>query len=158
MRFGHSADDLSHIVAGIAVGTMRLRVYGEARRMIDAEIAKAVPGVKTVDAQFGHMAEQGKALAKGAQAIPQQAKTRCILADVADTVATGTPETVLRLRQGAHADLDRRLGTQGQRIAKYWNRRSERALNAEKAAAVFGPQPAQDVIDSITPTDIPGYI
>jgi hypothetical protein len=138
----HRADDLTSEAAR-AGRNNEASVYGEARKLIDAQLALSAPGVKAVDAQFAHIKKQGEALQLGRN-IYDTGKEAIHPADLADIAKAGDPLINMRLRQGAHADLERRLGTTERDLSKLegvinapWNR--------EKSVVALGPQPTADI-------------
>lgn len=95
---------------------MRLQ---QARQMVDEEVARAVPDVKDVDAAWAELERQRGALQRGGQVL-DSGKTAIRPVELVDEVQAGAlpqgtqvgPSAVpLRLRQGARADIDRRVGT-----------------------------------------------
>jgi hypothetical protein len=139
---------IDSMIAQARAGADKYRAnnLADVRDLIDAQLAKDVPGIKAIDARFQHIARQGEALQQGRN-IYDTGKEAVHPADVADIVATGTPETVLRLRQGAHADLERRLGTTERDLSKLEGT-IKTPWNQEKSIAVLGAQPTADITQS----------
>jgi hypothetical protein len=137
----------------------RAGVLKEARRMVDDELAANVPGVKAVDARFAANREELKALETGLNVLDtgKQAVHPDDLRDLLRTNAApqglapaGPPAANLRLRQGARAEIDRRVGTKSNDLVEL-----ERTLgtpddwNAQKLSQIFGEAPTQAVRDSV---------
>lgn len=142
----HRADDMASSAAA-AGNRNEASVYGEARRLIDQQIGQAAPGVKMVDARFADIANQGTSFQTGRNVL-DTGKDAIHPQDVADAISGGSTGTNLRLRQGAHADLERRMGTSDRDLSKIetiigapWNR--------EKYDLIFGQQPTEQVAKSV---------
>jgi hypothetical protein len=131
-----------------------LRVLGDARQAVDAELARNIPGIKAVDARFGELARQSEGLQRGGQ-IFDTGKTATRPVEMTEEMVAGaTPRGELvgpsgeafRIRQGVRAEIDRIVGTKVNDLTAM-----ERTLgtpqdwNAQKAATVFG----QDNVDAI---------
>jgi hypothetical protein len=135
-----------------------LRILGDARRAVDAEAARAIPGLKNVDARFQELARQSDGLQRGGQ-IFDGGKTAIRPVELADEIAAGvrTEGTLVgpsaqafTTRQGARAELDRIVGTQVNDLNAM-----ERTLgtpqdwNQQKAAIVFGQEPVDRIVEAI---------
>jgi hypothetical protein len=121
-------------------------------------LARAVPGIKDVDAQFAELARQNTALTRGQQVL-ESGRTAPRPQEVAQEVAQGAlpqgnqigPSAVpLRLRQGARAEIDRVVGTNAndpaamQRLVK-----AEGDWNRDRLRTVFGQKNADAALDAI---------
>jgi hypothetical protein len=137
----------------------RAMVLGDVRRMIDDELAAVAPGVKAVDAKFAANRAELDALQTGRNVLDtgKQAVHPEDLRDLLQTQAApqglapaGPPAANLRLRQGARAEIDRRVGTKANDLVEL-----ERTMgtpqdwNAQKLNQIFGPEAAQAVRDSV---------
>ena len=137
----------------------RAAVLSDVRRMIDDELAANVPGIKAVDARFAANRGELEALQTGRNILDtgKQAVHPEDLRDLLQTGATpqglapaGPPAANLRLRQGARAEIDRRVGTKANDLVEL-----ERTLgtpqdwNAQKLAQIFGAEPTQAVRESV---------
>ena len=137
----------------------RAMVLGDVRRMIDDELAAVAPGVKAVDAKFAANRAELEALQTGRNVLDtgKQAVHPEDLRDLLRTQAApqglappGPPAANLRLRQGARAEIDRRVGTKANDLVEL-----ERTMgtpqdwNAQKLNQIFGPEAAQAVRDSV---------
>lgn len=135
-----------------------IRVLTQARAAVDDELARAVPGIKAVDAQIAESSRQSAALQRGSQ-IFDTGKTATRPADLVDEVAAsalpqgqmvGPSAAPVRLRQGARAEVDRIVGTSVNDLNAL-----ERKLgtpqdwNAQKMATVFGDEPTARVAEAL---------
>ncbi len=135
-----------------------IRVLSDARRRVDDTLARAVPGIKDVDAKYAELARQDTALGRGQQVL-DSGRTAPRPAELAQEVANGAlpqgnqigPSAVpLRLRQGARAEIDRVVGTNSndpaalQRLVK-----SEGDWNRDRLRTVFGQENADSALNSI---------
>lgn len=96
-----------------------IRVLTAARRQVDEELTRAVPGIKDVDAQYAELSRQSEGLTRGGQ-ILDGGKTAIRPAELAGEIQQGAqPQGTMvgpsaapmRLRQGVRADIDRQVGT-----------------------------------------------
>jgi hypothetical protein len=133
-------------VARRAGDNYRVSRLMDARNMIDGELAN-VPGLKAADAKFAANRAELEALTQG-QTLLDKGKNAVHPEDLRDIMTAAPPVVNTRLRQGAHADLDRRLGTEANDLTQL-----KRTLgtpedyNAQKASLLFGPQ-AKAAIDA----------
>jgi hypothetical protein len=136
-------------VANRAGDRYRVGVLGQARDLIDNELAANVPGIKAADAKFAGNRAELEALQTG-QTLLDKGKNAVHPDDLRDVLRVAPPVVGIRLRQGAHADLERKLGTQANDLTEL-----ERTIgtpqdwNAQKLRTVFGDQPAQAISDSV---------
>jgi hypothetical protein len=129
----------------------------EARRMVDAELTRAVSGIKDVDAQFAELSRQSGGLTRGSQVL-DSGKTAIRPEDLAEEMRQGAlpqgtqvgPSAVpQRMQEGARAEIDRVAGTSAndpvalQRLVK-----GEGDWNRDKLRTLFGPQ-ADDALNAI---------
>jgi hypothetical protein len=135
-----------------------IRVLNNARRQVDETLARAVPGIKDVDARYAELARQNTALGRGQQVL-ESGRTAPRPEELAQEVAQGAlpqgnqvgPSAVpLRLRQGARAEIDRVVGTNSndpaalQRLVK-----SEGDWNRDRLRTVFGQGNADTALNAI---------
>jgi hypothetical protein len=128
-----------------------------ARAQIDQEIARAVPGIKDVDAAYAELARQSEGLQRGSQVL-DGGKTAIRPEDLAAEMQRGAlpqgtqvgPSAVpQRIQEGARAEIDRVAGTSAndpvalQRLVK-----GEGDWNRDKLRTLFGPQ-ADDALNAI---------
>lgn len=135
--------------------TNALRVLSRARSEIDQELARAVPGIKDVDAQFSELARQRDALGRGQQAL-DSGRTAPRPAELAADVQggalpqgtqVGPSAAPMRLRQGARAEIDRIIGTNANdRVALQRLIKGEGDWNRERLATLFGQDRADRLI------------
>lgn len=138
------------------VNSQVIRQLTIARKQIDAELTRAVPGIKTADAQFQELALQQKGLERGGQ-IFDTGKTAVrpqeLAKEVADTsvqqgVTQGPSAVPLRMRDGARAEIDRIVGTNANDVAKL-NQvlKSEGDWNRDKLRIMFGQDKADRLLN-----------
>lgn len=131
-----------------------VRALATARQQVDDVLARAVPGIKEVDAQFAELARQREALVRG-QSVLDHGRTAPRPAELAMEVQEGAlpqgrqvgPSAVpLRLSQGARAEIDRILGSNANDIAAL-NRliRTDGDWNRARLTTLFGPDKAERV-------------
>ncbi|WP_141339697.1 hypothetical protein [Bradyrhizobium sp. USDA 3458] len=135
-----------------------IRVLTQARNAVDDELARAVPGLKDVDARFAEFSRQSEGLQRGSQVF-DTGKTAIRPADLTDELATAAqPQGTMvgpsagpaRVRQGARAEIDRIVGTSVNDLNAL-----ERKLgtpqdwNAQKMATVFGDAPTARVAKAL---------
>lgn len=135
-----------------------IRVLTQARRSIDEELTRAVPGIKNVDAQFAELSRQSGGLQRGSQVF-DSGKTAVRPVELADEISAGAlpqgeqigPSAVpARIREGARAEIDRLVGTNVNDLNKL-----ERTLgtpqdwNSQKLGIVFGEGPAAKVAEAL---------
>lgn len=128
-----------------------IRQLTMARQQVDAELARAVPGIKDVDARFAELARQSEGLQRGGQVL-DTGKTAIRPEELAQEIAQGAqpqgtmvgPSGVpLRLQQGARAEIDRVVGSNANDPTA-WNRlvRGEGDWNRDKLRMLFGDEAA----------------
>jgi hypothetical protein len=128
--------------------------------MIDERLAASVPGIKQADAIAQANTIAGQELTRGGQVLDtgKEALHPGDLADIMQTNAIpahpsappGPPSANVRLRQGARAEIDRRVGTQSNDLTALEKTfGTPEDWNAEKLVQIFGPERTQAVRDSI---------
>lgn len=135
-----------------------IRQLSIAREQVDGLLARAAPGVKSVDAPMAELYRQSEGLQRGGQ-IFDTGKTAIRPVELADELRAGAlpqgemigPSAApVRVREGARAELDRVVGTSSNDLNAL-----ERKLgtaddwNAQKASEVFGETPMQRFMQSI---------
>jgi hypothetical protein len=135
-----------------------IRVLEQARRAVDDELTRAVPGIKDVDAQFAELSRQSEGLTRGGQ-IFDKGKTAPRPTELADEIfqgaqpqgnQVGPSAAPMRMRQGARAELDRVVGTNVNDLGAL-----ERTLatpqdwNSQKISAVFGEDARGKVAEAL---------
>lgn len=126
-----------------------------ARQRVDAELARAVPGIKIPDAQFQELALQQQGLQRGSQIFdtgktavrPQDLAREITDGSLSQGVTQGPSAVPLRMREGARAELDRIVGTNANDVAKL-NQvlKAEGDWNRDKLRVMFGPERADRVL------------
>jgi hypothetical protein len=118
-----------------------------ARRDVDAELARAVPGIKDVDAKFQELARQSEALQAGGQAL-DSGKTAVRPQEFAQNFTEGAhpagtlvgPSAVpMRTQQGMAGEVHRLVGTKGNDLVALRNvLQGEGGWNTAKLTEAFG--------------------
>lgn len=138
-----------------------LQALADARARVDAELARAVPGVKDVDALHAELARQKEALQRGGQVLdtgktairPKEMADELTAAVQPEGTLVGPSAAGLRIQQGLRAELDRIIGTQGNdaRAINNLMRGSEAdgAWNPIKMGQVFGEDRARQALGSV---------
>jgi hypothetical protein len=132
-----------------------IRQLTMARQQVDRELARAVPGVKDVDAQFQELARQREALQRGGQVL-DSGKTATRPTELAQEITeaaqpagnlVGPSASPVRLREGARAEIERIIGTNANDVAKL-NQvlKSEGDWNRDKLRLLFGQDRADAVL------------
>jgi len=135
-----------------------VRALTTARQRIDAELARAVPGIKDVDAQFAELARQSEALQRGSMLLdggktairPQELGPEIMASAQPQGRQVGPSAAPLRLQQGVRGEIDRVAGTQAndpvalQRLVK-----GEGDWNRTKLGQVFGQERADEALSAI---------
>jgi len=132
-----------------------VRQLTTARQAVDAELARAVPGIKNVDAQYAELARQREALQRGSQMLdtgrtaPRPVEAVQELTDAANPQGTlvGPSGAALRLQQGTRAELDRIVGQNANDVAKL-NQvlKNEGDWNRDKLRTIFGQDRADRIL------------
>jgi hypothetical protein len=145
-------------IMGTEADTNALRILGDARRAVDAELATAVPGIKDVDAQFQELARQSGGLERGAHVLdtgrtatrPQEFAQELTEAAQPQGTLVGPSATPLRIRQGARAELDRVIGTKANDLLAVRQQvMTDGDWNPQKLAQLFGEDEAANIMRSV---------
>jgi hypothetical protein len=134
-----------------------LRNLKMARDMIDAELTRAVPGIKDIDAQYAELARQKTGLQRGSEVLdsgkealrPEDLAAEMQRASQPQGTQIGPSGVPAQMRTGARAEIDRIVGTNAndavalQRLVK-----GEGDWNRDKLRTLFGPQ-ADDALNAI---------
>lgn len=130
----------------------------QVRKMVDEELARAVPGIKKVDAKYAELMRQQEGLQRGGTVF-DTGKTATRPADLAAELRAGAlpqgeqvgPSAVpTRIKQGARAEIDRLVGTHANDLNAL-----ERKLgtpqdwNSQKFAEIFGEGPHNAVMETL---------
>jgi hypothetical protein len=135
-----------------------LRALETARNAVDAELRRAVPGIKAVDAQYAELSRQRDALTRGGQLFdggktairPQELGPEIAASALPQGQMIGPSAAPMRLRQGARAELDRVVGTNANDLVAVRNFvKGEGDWNQTKLAQVFGDDNARAIIGSV---------
>lgn len=128
---------------------------GAARAAVDAELTRAVPGIKAVDAQFAELSRQSAGLQRGSQVL-DSGKTAIRPSELADEMAQGAlpqgtqigPSAApMRLRQGTRAEIDRLVGTNINDLNTLERKiGTPQDWNSQKLGTIFG----DDARDNVT--------
>jgi hypothetical protein len=148
-------------IDGMLEGETNSRVIAQltgARNMVDEELARAVPGIKQVDAKYAELMRQREGLQRGGTVF-DTGKTATRPADLAEELRAGAlpqgeqigPSAApARVRQGARAEIDRLVGTHANDLNAL-----ERKLgtpqdwNSQKFAEIFGEGPHTRVMETL---------
>ena len=135
-----------------------IRQLTASRKAVDDELARAVPGIKGVDAQYAELARQGEGLKQGAQVF-DSGKTAIRPQDMRDQLAAsvlpqgemvGPSAVPLRMQQGARAEVDRLVGQASNDPAKLQQvMRGEGDWNREKLRTLFGQDRADQALNAV---------
>ena len=144
----HNIDSMI-TVANRSGNRYEVGVLTQARDHIDNQLAASVPGIKTADALHAANSAEGEALTTG-QTLLDKGKNAVHPQDLADVMTAAPPMVNIRLRQGAHADLERRLGTDSNDLAQLEKTMgTPEDWNFQKMRSLFGAREAQEIADSI---------
>ncbi|TDR95679.1 hypothetical protein, partial [Enterovirga rhinocerotis] len=129
-----------------------------ARQAVDAELTRAVPGIKAVDARYAELARQSEGLQRGVQVL-DSGRTAPRPAEMAQEIAQGAlpqgemvgPSAVpFRMRQGARAEIDRQVGTKANDLVALRNVvKGEGDWNRAKLTQLFGRENAELVLSAV---------
>lgn len=135
-----------------------IRLLETARAAVDAELGRAVPGVKAVDAQFSELARQSEGLQRGSQ-IFDTGKTAIRPQELAQEMQqsanpqgqmigpSGVPS---RIREGARAEVDRIVGTNVNDLTALERKiATPQDWNYQKMETVFGEGPTARVAKAL---------
>jgi hypothetical protein len=135
-----------------------IRLLTRARQAVDGELTRAVPGIKSVDAQIAEAHRQSAALQRGSQVL-DTGKTAVRPADLVDEIrASALPQgemvgpsaAPLRLRQGTREEIDRVVGTNVNDLNALEKKLgTPQDWNAQKMSTVFGEGPTQRVAEAL---------
>lgn len=116
------------------------------RRQVDAELARAVPGLKQIDAQFSDLAQQSGALTRGGQVLRSGPESP-VPAELAGEMALSSQGVQARLSQGARADIERIIGNNANDVQAL-NRllKGEGDWNRQKLSILFGANRADRIL------------
>jgi hypothetical protein len=145
-------------IDGLLTGEVNPQVIRQltiARQRVDAELTRAVPNIKTVDANFQELALQQQGLQRGGQIFdtgktavrPQELAAEISDAGISRGVTAGPSAVPMRMRDGARAELDRIVGNNSNDVAKL-NQvlKSEGDWNRDKLRIMFGKDRADRVL------------
>lgn len=135
--------------------TNALRVLGRVRREVDDELARAVPGIKEVDAPHAELSRQREAVGRGQQVLdsgrtaprPQELAQEVQQGALPQGRQIGPSAAPMRLRQGARAEIERIVGTNANdRVALQRLIKGEGDWNRERLATLFGQDRADRML------------
>jgi len=130
------------------LGNFELSLLGDARKAVDTQLAKAAPGIKSLDETFEQLAREREALAKG-PGVLDSGKTAQRPEELNDMLTAMSGPERIAYKTGARAEIDRVLRTTAndavalRRIVK-----GEGDWNRDKLAAVFGQERAKRIMAS----------
>jgi hypothetical protein len=136
-----------------------IRVLNQARQAVDAELARAVPGLKSVDAQFAELSRQSAALQRGGQVL-DSGKTAIRPVELAEELTqgglpqgaqVGPSAAPARLREGTRAEIDRLVGTNVNDLNTLERKiGTPQDWNSQKLGLIFGEGPRDRVAEALT--------
>lgn len=150
-----------HAIDGLIEGEANSQVVRQltmARQEVDDALARAVPGVKDVDAQYAELARQREGLQRGSQVLdsgktairPQELAQEFPAAAIPEGNMVGPSAVPLRIQQGARAEIDRLVGTKSNDFLALRDAvKGEGDWNRAKLAEVFGPVQAGRIINAV---------
>lgn len=150
-----------HAIDGMIASEANPAVIREltlARQAVDAELARAVPGIKAVDAQIEESARQSGGLLRGSQVLdsgkeairPQELAAEMTAAGQPQGQMVGPSATPFRMQQGARAEVDRVVGTNVHDLpALERTFKTPEDWNYQKLATMFGDQQRDSVANVI---------
>lgn len=136
-----------------------IRQLTMARQRVDAELARNVPAIKDVDAQFQELARQqeglelgGRVLDSGKTAIrPQEMRQQFQEAAIPAGNLVGPSATPMRIQEGTRAEVDRLVGTKSNDLVALRDvLQGEGGWNTDKLSAVFGPERTNRLLGSVS--------
>ncbi|CAH1657965.1 conserved hypothetical protein [Hyphomicrobiales bacterium] len=131
------------------------RLLATARKSVDDEIARSIPGIKDVDARYAELARQSEGLQAGGRVL-DGGKTAIRPSELNDMMNQGVQPQgafvgpsgeAFRLQQGTRAEIDRLVGTTANdRIGLKKAIQGEGDWNRTKLEALFGKAPTDDLL------------
>jgi hypothetical protein len=152
-----------HAIDGMLTGETNpsvIRQLTAARRLVDAELTRAAPAIKDIDAYHQELARQREALGLGAKLFdtgktaqrPQSFAEDFRASAIAPerSTFTGPSAAPLRQQQGTRAEMDRLVGTKANDpLALQAAFKSEGDWPRMKLEATFGPERAKLILDAV---------
>ncbi|MEH2501249.1 hypothetical protein V1290_000060 [Bradyrhizobium sp. AZCC 1578] len=135
-----------------------IRVLTQARQAVDAELTRAVPGIKSIDAPIAESHRQSAALQRGTQVL-DSGKTAIRPGELSDEIRLsalpqgemiGPSAAPTRLRQGTRAELDRLVGTNVNDLNTLERKiGTPQDWNSQKLGTIFGDDARDAVVKSL---------
>jgi hypothetical protein len=135
-----------------------IRVLTQARQAVDAELTRAVPGIKAIDAQIEESARQSSALKRGSQVL-DSGKEAIRPGELANEMTQGAqPQGTLvgpsaapmRIKQGTRAEIDRLVGTNVNDLGALERKiGTPQDWNSQKLGTIFGEGPRDRVAKAL---------
>ena len=150
-----------HAIDGMMDGeanTQVIRHLTMARQQVDAELARAVPGIKAIDAKYAELGRQGEGLAQGGSLLdsgktaihPQDLATSFPQSALPQGAQIGPSAVPMRMQQGARAEIDRLVGTKSNDLVALKSMlQGEGGWNTAKLGTVFGEEPTNRLLGSV---------
>lgn len=135
-----------------------IRRLTEARQAVDAELVRAVPGIKAVDAPIAELHRQSAGLQRGSQVFdtgktatrPQELTRELTEGALLQGTQIGPSAAPIRVRQGARAEIDRIVGTNVNDLNALERKlATPQDWNSQKFAQIFGEGPHQRVAKAL---------
>ncbi|MBX3492147.1 MAG: hypothetical protein KF899_04250 [Parvibaculum sp.] len=131
------------------------RLLGTARKSVDDEIARSIPGIKDVDARYAELARQSEGLQAGGRVL-DGGKTAIRPSELNDMMNQGVQPQgafvgpsgeAFRLQQGTRAEIDRLVGTTANdRMGLKKAIQGDGDWNRAKLEKIFGNDPTQQLL------------
>lgn len=126
------------------------RILGDVRKVVDAELTAKVPGIKAVDAKYGELKEQSKALGRGQQVLDSGRGSVVRPAELVDEMRAMSPGQQARLREGTRAEVDRIVGTNVNDLGALERKiGTPQDWNSQKLGTIFGEGPRDRVAKAL---------
>jgi hypothetical protein len=126
------------------------RILGDVRKVVDAELTAKVPGIKAVDAKYGELKEQSKALVRGQQVLDSGRGTVVRPAELVDEMGGMSQGQQARLREGTRAEVDRVVGTNINDLNALERKiGTPQDWNSQKLGTIFGEGPRDRVAKAL---------
>lgn len=122
------------------------RLLTETRKLVDAELAAKVPGIKQADAQFKQLADTRGAFEQG-QAALDSGRTALTPADLTALTSTSPAHVIDAMTQGTRAEIDRIIGTTANNLTSLKTAlKGDGSWNRDRLMTLFGKDKADRLL------------